>query len=104
MREAPQHKEHSARIVTKENLESFVTGVMGKDFRLKTGDGDQELGARIAFDFRLCTPDIGGAMEISDWLESDGPQPSNETVLNNLVVTGRMEGGIYVVIAPASEW
>jgi hypothetical protein len=91
-------------VVLKEHLESFVSGILGKEFHLKTPVGNQEMGARIAFDYRLCTPDLGGAMEITDWVERDGPQPSDEVVLNNLVVRGAMEGGIYLVVAPASRW
>jgi hypothetical protein len=104
VREAPQHTQDQVKVVLKENLESFVSGILGKDFLLKTPVGNQEMGARIAFDYRLCTPDLGGAMEITDWVESDCPQPSDEVVLNNLVVRGEMEGGIYIVVAPVGGW
>lgn len=99
---APVYTEEPARIVMSEAMGEFISNVFGRNYDMKAGIKHYEVapGDRVVFDFRTCAPDIGGIMEIGEWQGGEGPQPDAQTVLNNLVVTGRMEGGIYVVIFP----
>lgn len=97
---APQYTEHLARIVMMDEMQEFISNSFGRNYDLTKGLGNPEPGARIAFDFRTCAPSIGDIMRISEWQGDDGQQPDAQIMLNNLVVTGRMEGGIYIVIVP----
>lgn len=104
MRIAPQHEEHPARIVMFDVMQDFITELSGKEYDLEKGLGGTEPGQRFVFDFRTCSPNVGEAMEIGNWKGLDGEQPSAEVMLNNFIVSGRMEGGIYLVVVPFRRW
>lgn len=101
---APKYEEYPARLVMLEDMESFISGAFGKEYDLLAGLGNPEAGTRFTFDFRTCAPSIGDIMEIEDWRGGEGHQPVAYVMLNNLVVRGELEGGIYIVFVPYRTW
>lgn len=101
---APKFDEQPARLVLEQDMQDFISAAFGKEYDLLKGTGNPEAGRRIVFDFRTCAPSIAEIMQIEGWCGGEGEQPDAYVMLNNLVVSGRMEGGIYIVIFPYRSW
>lgn len=101
---APKFEECPARLVLEKDMQDFISEAFGKEYDLLKGTGNPEAGSKIVFDFRTCAPSIADIMQIGAWRDGDEEQPDAYTMLNNLVVSGRMEGGIYILIFPYRAW
>jgi poly-beta-hydroxyalkanoate depolymerase len=77
-----------------------ISDQFGREYDVMAALGNPEDGSRHVFDLRYCYPSVPEIMAIQLWRDSGENQPGVMVMLNNLVVTGRLPGALYILIVP----